>query len=117
MNLTIRFGAHRASIYNTTKTTKTMALTTTAKDHARESHTKKITGRQILRKILDEEFLDYQKLLDGEEVDPPSLPCRTSLLSGQPLPCRGRNAEAAGLTVMAPRTHGHQDMMTTPHAA
>jgi hypothetical protein len=31
-NLTIRFGAHRASIYGTTKAAKTTALTTTAKD-------------------------------------------------------------------------------------
>jgi hypothetical protein len=50
-----------------------MALTTTAKNHARESHAKEITGRQIRPKIIDEEIHDYQKLRDNAEVEPPPL--------------------------------------------
>ena len=36
--LSIRFGAHRASIYGTTKAAKTVALTAAAKDQACDSH-------------------------------------------------------------------------------
>ena len=54
--MTIRFGAHRASIYGTTKAAKTMPLTTIVKDHARESHAKEITGRQVRPKIPDKKF-------------------------------------------------------------
>ena len=55
-NLIIRFGAHRASIYGTTKAAKIMALTTSTKDYTREAHANEITGRQIRPEILDEEF-------------------------------------------------------------
>jgi len=71
-NLSIRFGAHRASIYGITKSAKTMALTAAAKDQTRESHANELTERQIRSKILDEEFPDYQNLLDNAEVE--SLP-------------------------------------------
>jgi hypothetical protein len=37
-NLTIRFGAHRASVYGSISASKTAALTAAAKDPARESH-------------------------------------------------------------------------------
>ena len=55
-NLTIWFGAHRASVYGTTTAAETMALTTAAKNHARESHAREHTGRQVCPKTLDEEF-------------------------------------------------------------
>ena len=61
-NQAIRLGARRASIYGTTKAVKTMAHTPKAKDHVRESHARELTGRQARPKILDEQFLDYQKL-------------------------------------------------------
>ena len=41
-NLSIRFGAHRASIYGSTKAAKNMALTSSANDKTRESHAKEI---------------------------------------------------------------------------
>ena len=95
-NLSSRFGAHRASIYGTTKAAKTMALTAAAKDQTRESHDRELMGRQMRSKILDEEFPDYQKLLDKAEVDPPPLPCPTSLFPGQPPPYRGKNEVRGG---------------------
>ena len=54
------------------KSIKTVALTASTKDQARESHAREITGRQIRHKILDEKFPDYQKLLDNAEAVPPS---------------------------------------------
>jgi hypothetical protein len=48
-----------------------MPLIAPAKDHARESHVKEITGWQVCPKILDEDFRYYQKLLDSAEVEPP----------------------------------------------
>jgi hypothetical protein len=57
--MTIRFEAHRASVYGTMTAAKTMALTTAAKDQVRESHVKELTGRQVRLTILDEEFQDY----------------------------------------------------------
>ena len=75
--MTIRFGAHRTSIYGTTTSAKTMVLTATAKDQARESHARELTGRQTRPKIRDEEFPDYQKLLDNAEVEPPFYPARS----------------------------------------
>lgn len=72
-NLSLRFGAHRASIYSTTKAAKTAALTTSAKDATRESHARELTGKHPRPKILDEEFQDYQALLDNAEVEPMPL--------------------------------------------
>ena len=47
----IRFGAHRAFIYGTTKAAKTMALTVAAKDQAHEAYARELMGRQIRPKI------------------------------------------------------------------
>jgi hypothetical protein len=92
--MTIRFGAHRASIYGTTKSTKTMAITLAAKDQARESHGREITGRQIRPKILDEELPDYQKLMDNAEVDPPfPLPDLTTLRAAPSISGQKRGGE------------------------
>ena len=55
-NLSIRFGAHRASIYGSTKAAKTMALTPSANDRTRESHYKEIASSMIRPPILDAEF-------------------------------------------------------------
>ncbi len=49
----------------------TMSLTAATKDQARESHDREITGRPIRSKILDEEFHDYQKLVDNAKVELP----------------------------------------------
>ena len=68
-NLSIRFGAHRASIYGSTKAAKTMALTPSANDRTRESHCKEIAGSMIRPPILDAEFQEYQTLLDAAETE------------------------------------------------
>ena len=57
--------------------------------------------------ILDEEFPDYQKLLDRAEVDPPPSPCPTSLFPGQPSPYRGKSEVMRDLTTTKLRTLGH----------
>ena len=44
INLSIRFGAHRASIYGITKAAKINALTATAKAQTRESHAIELSG-------------------------------------------------------------------------
>ena len=52
-NLSIRFGAHRASIYGSTKAAKKMALTPSSNERTRESHAKEIAGSLIRPPILD----------------------------------------------------------------
>ena len=58
-NITIRFGAQRASIYGNTSAVKTAAIIVAAKDEVRESHAMEVVSRIIRPKILDEEFADY----------------------------------------------------------
>jgi hypothetical protein len=45
-----------------------MALMAVAKDQVRESHARELTSRLDRPKILEEEFPDYQQLLDKAEV-------------------------------------------------
>ena len=72
-NLSLRFGAHRASICNATKASKTTALTASAKDVTRESHARELMRRHPRPKTLDEKFQDYKTLLDNAEVEPTPL--------------------------------------------
>jgi hypothetical protein len=106
-NLSIRLGAHRASIYGTTKAAKTMVLTAAAKDQARESHAIELMGRQIRPQILDKGFQDYQKIMDNAEVDTPPSPCPTSLFPRRPSPYRDKHEEVRDLTTTKPRTQGY----------
>jgi hypothetical protein len=80
-NLTIRFGAHRASIYGTSHAAKTTPFTATAKDPERESHARDVIVKPVHPKKLNEEFPEFQKLLDAmeEEVPPITLPCLSQL--------------------------------------
>ena len=64
---------------------KAVAITAAAQDKTRESHAKEVMGRQIRPKILDEEFPDYEKLLDKAEVEPPLTPTRPHYSPGNPL--------------------------------
>ena len=75
-NLTIRFGTHRASIYGGTAAAKTKTLTASSKDPVRESHTRELISRPVHPKILEEEFPEYQTLLDNMQVElsPITLP-------------------------------------------
>ncbi len=85
-NLTIRFGAHRASIYGASHAAKTAPFTTAAKDSVRESHDRDYIANPVHPKILDEEFPDFQKLLDDleDEVPPITLPCLSPLTPLRP---------------------------------
>ncbi len=95
-NLSIRFGAHRASIYGSTKAAKNMVLTPSANDRTRESHDKEIDGSLIRPPILDAEFQEYQTLLDVAETEdtpftlpdipsPPSAPSISGQKQGGPV--------------------------------
>ncbi len=78
-SLTIRFGAHRASIYGASHASKTALFTSAAKDPVRESHARDFIANPAHPKILDEEFPEFQTLLDAmeDEVPPITLPCLT----------------------------------------
>ncbi len=80
-NLTIRFGAHRASVYGSSAAAKTAPFATAAKDLVSESHVRDYIHKPIQPKILDEKFSDYQKLIDDMEVDPTpvTLACLPSM--------------------------------------
>jgi len=60
------------------------------KDNVREAKSRDLINKHVHPKIMDEEFKDYQNLLDGMEVDPTPtiLPCLpllgpTHVVSGQ----------------------------------
>ena len=76
-NLTIRFGAHRASVYGASHAAKTAPFTAAAKDYVRESHARDLITKPVHPMILDEEFPAYQRLLGAieKEVPPLTLPC------------------------------------------
>ena len=99
-NLTIRFGAHRASVYGSSAAAKTAPFTTSAKDPVRGAHARDFIQKPVQPKILDEEFPNYQKLLDGMATDPilvtlhdlPSLaatPSASRLKRSRALPAEG----------------------------
>jgi hypothetical protein len=116
-NLTIRFGAHRASIYGTSHAAKTASFTTAAKDSVRESHARDFIANPVHPKILDEEFPEFQKLLDDleEEVPPITLPCLSPLTplrpathlasSGQKRRAEGEHADLADTGASSSGTH------------
>jgi hypothetical protein len=69
-NLTIRFGAHRSSIYAGNSAAKTAALTASSKDPVRETHAIEHISRPIHPRIFEEEFPEYHTLLDIMQVEP-----------------------------------------------
>jgi hypothetical protein len=78
--LTIRFEAHRASVYGKPAAGKTAAFASAAKNLVRESHAMNFIHKLVHPKILDEEILDYQKLLDDMGVEPSPLTLPASQL-------------------------------------
>ena len=85
-NLAIRLGAHRASIYGASHAAKIAPYTAVAKDPVRESHARDFIANPVHPKILDEEFLEFQTLLDAleDEVPPITLPCLSPLTPLRP---------------------------------
>jgi hypothetical protein len=77
-NLTIRFGAHRASVYGSYVAAKTAPFAVAAKESVREAHARDFIQKPVQPKILDEEFSDYRKLLDDMATYPTLSPCPTS---------------------------------------
>ena len=69
-NLTLRLGAHRASIYGSSNAAKLAPFTAAAKDPTREAHAMDFIQKLVQPKILDEEFPDYQKLLEDMATCP-----------------------------------------------
>ena len=80
-NLTIRFGALRASIYGSSTTAKMAPFGAIAKDPDRKFNARDFIHKPVRLKILDEEFPDNQKLLDDMAVypTPVTLACIPSL--------------------------------------
>ena len=77
--ITIKFGAHRACVYESSAAAKLAPFAASAKDSVREAHARDFIQKSIQPKILDEEFPDYLKLLDDMATDPtpvtlPDLP-------------------------------------------
>jgi len=68
-NLPIRFGAHRAFVYGSSATTTLAPWAAAAKDPTRETNARDFMRKPIQSKIMDEEFPDYQKLLDDMATD------------------------------------------------
>jgi len=94
-NLTIRFRARRASVYGSSAAAKTAPFTTAAKDLVRESYTKGFIQKPVQPKITDEEFPDYNKLLEDMATDPtlvtlPDLPS----LAATPFASRQKRSRA-----------------------
>ncbi len=89
-NLTIRFGAHRASVYGSYAAAKLAPFAAAAKDQVHEAHARDFIQKLVQPKILDEEFHDYQKLL----VDMATDPTPVTLLD---LPTLATNPTASGL--------------------
>jgi len=58
-NLTMRFGAHRASVYGSSDAAKAAPFAASAKDSVRESHTRDFIQTHNQPKITEEEFPDY----------------------------------------------------------
>jgi len=82
-SLTLRFGAHRASVYGSSIAAKLAPLVAAAKDPTREAHARDFIQKPVQPKILDEVFPDYQKLLDDMGTDPtlvtlPEIPSLTA---------------------------------------
>ncbi len=58
-NLTLMFGAHRASVYRRFVAAKLAPFTAATKDPVREAHARNSIQKPIQQKIMDEEFPDY----------------------------------------------------------
>ena len=75
-NPTIRFGAHRASVYGSSAAAKLAPFAAAAKDPVREAHARDFMQKPTQPEIVDEEFPDYQKLLDDMATDPTPVTLR-----------------------------------------
>jgi hypothetical protein len=76
-SLSLRFGAHRASVYGNSNTAKNAAFNSAAKYSIREAHAVEFMARPVPPQILHEEFTDYETLLSDMAADPIpiTLPC------------------------------------------
>jgi hypothetical protein len=74
-NLSLRFGAHRASVYGSSATAKNSAFNAVAKDSVKEAHAMEYMARPVSPQILSEEFTDSETLLADMAEDPiPTTP-------------------------------------------
>ncbi len=87
------------------KAAKIATLTAAAGDKTREAHAREIAVSQTRPKIIDEEFPEYQQLLDKAEIDIP--PCLSSLFPSQLPPSRGKEE---GGTALTRSRKGHRDL-------
>ena len=85
-NLSLRFGAHNASVYGSSAVAKNAAFNATAKDPVREAHAMDFMARHVLPQILSETFANYETLMADMEEDPTplTLPCILEIVPETP---------------------------------
>ena len=76
-NLSLRFGAHRTSVYGNLDTAKNLPFNAAAKDPVREAHAMQYMAKPVRPPILTEVFADYDTLMAdmAEDPTPITLPC------------------------------------------
>ncbi len=76
-SLSLRFGARRASVYDSSATAKNAAFNAAAKDPVMEAHAMEFMAIPVLPQILLDEFVDYDILMAdmAEDPTPLTLPC------------------------------------------
>ncbi len=76
-NLSLGFGAHRASVYGSSATAKTAVFNAAAKGPVKEAHTMEFMARPVLPRIMFEDFADCDTLMAdmAEDLTPLTLPC------------------------------------------
>jgi hypothetical protein len=79
-------------MYGGTQIAKTSPLTAASKDPVRESHARDLIGIPVHPMIRDEEFPEYQKLLDGMKVKPPHHLALPSIPQTGPIRLRTKSA-------------------------
>jgi hypothetical protein len=85
-NLSLRFGAHRASVYGSSATAKNAPFNEVAKDLTREAHAMDFIARPVLPHIISELFADYDTLMAdmAEDPTPLTLPCIPEIAPNPP---------------------------------
>ena len=115
-NLSLRFGAHRASVYGSSATTKNAAFNAAAKDLGRKAHALEFMARPVLPWIMYEDFADYETLMADMAEDPTPLtfPCIPEITPESPRSVaqkrtRGLPVAGDGTTRGGPPARGASD--------
>ena len=85
-NLSLRSGAHRASVYGSSAAAKNAAFNAAAKDPVMEAHAMDFMARHVLPQIMSETFAYYETLMAdmAEDPTPLTLPCMPEIAPETP---------------------------------